>query len=139
MSRMFSAPQVNLYSEEVERAVEFYRELGFVETFRTPAQGAPIHVELQLDGFKLGVASAASAAADHGLELVLGHRGRGAEIAVWTDDADAAVARLVAAGAEPLSEPHDWLDSLRVAWVADRDGNPVELVQRRSLGSASAG
>ena len=46
--------------------------------------------------------------------------------------ADAAFARLTAAGGRALSEPHDWLDgTLRVAWVADLDGNPVELVERR--------
>ena len=28
--------------------------------------------------------------------------------------------------------PHDWLDALRVAWVADPDGNPVQLVQHRA-------
>ena len=26
---------------------------------------------------------------------------------------------------EPLSAPHDWLDDLRVAWVADPDRNPI--------------
>ena len=128
---MFSAPQVNIYSQDVLRAIAFYRAIGFEETFRTPRDGDPIHVELVLDGFKLGIASADSAAADHGLELDLAAPGRGIEIAVWTDDADEAFTRLVAAGARPLSEPHDWLDSLRVAWVADLDDNPVELVQRR--------
>ena len=48
---MFSAPQVNIYSEDVESAVEFYRRVGFEETFRTPQRGPPIHVELGLDGF----------------------------------------------------------------------------------------
>jgi catechol 2,3-dioxygenase-like lactoylglutathione lyase family enzyme len=84
-----------------------------------------------LDGLKLGVASVASAVADHGLDLDLGQPGRGMEVCLWTDDADAAVARLAAAGAPVLSPPHDWLGSLRVAWVADPDGNPVELVERR--------
>jgi hypothetical protein len=50
---------------------------------------------------------------------------------VWTDDADRAFADLTAAGASPLSAPHDWLADLRVAWVADPDDNPVELVARR--------
>jgi hypothetical protein len=27
--------------------------------------------------------------------------------------------------------PHDWLETLRVAWVTDPDGHPVELVQKR--------
>jgi catechol 2,3-dioxygenase-like lactoylglutathione lyase family enzyme len=128
---MFSAPQVNVYSNDVARGVAFYRELGFEETFRTPREGDPIHVELELDGFKLGVASVASARADHGLDLDLGSPGRGMEIALWVDDCDAAFSRLLEAGARPLSEPHDWLESLRVAWIADLDDNPVELVQRR--------
>jgi catechol 2,3-dioxygenase-like lactoylglutathione lyase family enzyme len=128
---MYSTPQVNVYATDVSRSVAFYRAFGFEETFRTPGEGDPIHVELVLDGFKLGVASVASAVADHGLDLDLARPGRGMEVALWTDDADAAVARLVAVGAPVLSEPHDWLGTLRVAWVADPDGNPVELVERR--------
>jgi catechol 2,3-dioxygenase-like lactoylglutathione lyase family enzyme len=128
---MFSTPQVNVYATDVARSVGFYRAFGFEETFRTPGEGAPIHVEMVLDGFKLGVASVASAVADHGLALDLAQPGRGMEVTLWTDDTDAAVARLVAAGAPLLSEPHDWLGSLRVAWVADPDGNPVEIVERR--------
>ncbi|WP_027344363.1 VOC family protein [Hamadaea tsunoensis] len=126
---MFTAPQVNIYSADVLRAVAFYCGFGFRETFRTPRDGVPIHVELRLDGFTIGVASAASAVADHGLDL--GGDARGMEIVLWTDDTDGAYARLVAAGAPSLSAPKDWLGNLRVAWVADPDGNPVELVQRR--------
>ena len=127
---------MNIYSDDVLRAVDFYRGIGFEETFRTPREGAPIHVELELDGFKLGIASVSSAVADHGLELDLSKPGRGMEVAVWTDDADAAFARLTAAGGRALSAPHDWLDgTLRVAWVGDLDGNPVELVERRGQSS----
>jgi catechol 2,3-dioxygenase-like lactoylglutathione lyase family enzyme len=130
---VLSTPQVNIYSQDVLRAVEFYRRAGFRETFRTPREGTPIHVELELDGFKLGIASAASAATDHGLELHLDAPGRGMEITLWTEDVDAAFADLVDAGARALSAPHDWLGgTLRVAWVADPDDNPVELVERRS-------
>lgn len=129
---MFSAPQVNIYSENVGRSVDFYRGFGFSETFRTPREGEPLHVELALDGFKVGIASVSSAVVDHGLELDLSQPGRGMEIVLWTEDADAAFASLVGAGARPLSEPHDWLESLRVAWVADPDGNPIELVERRA-------
>ncbi len=51
----------------------------------------------------------------------------------WTDDTDATFARLVAAGARALSEPHDWLGgTLRVAWSPIPDDNPIELVERRS-------
>ncbi|GAA5027778.1 hypothetical protein GCM10023317_76010 [Actinopolymorpha pittospori] len=132
VSRMFSTPQVNIYAADVARSVEFYRRFGFEESFRTPREGAPLHVELKLDGFTIGIAAVTSAVADHGLDLDLSKPGRGMEIVLWTDDADAAFASLVAAGARVLSEPHDWLGTLRVAWIADPDDNPIELVERRS-------
>jgi catechol 2,3-dioxygenase-like lactoylglutathione lyase family enzyme len=129
---VFSTPQVNIYAEDVLRSVAFYRSVGFEETFRTPREGTPIHVELELDDFKVGIAAATSAVADHGLEIDLSKPGRGMEIVLWTDDTDTAFARLTAAGARVLSEPHDWLcGTLRVAWVADPDDNPIELAQRR--------
>ena len=126
---MYSRPQTNLYSADVARTVTFYERLGFAETFRTPSEGPPIHVELVLDGFKLGVADVASARRDHGLDVTAD--GRGGEVCVWSDDTDAAYADLLAHGATSMSEPHDWLADLRVAWVADPDGHPVELVQKR--------
>lgn len=129
---MFATPQVNIYSADVARSLDFYRSLGFEESFRTPREGAPLHVELKLDGFTIGIAAVTSAVADHGLDLDLSKPGRGMEIVLWSDDTDAAFASLVAAGARVLSEPHDWLDTLRVAWIADPDDNPIELVERRS-------
>lgn len=130
VGRVFSTPQVNVYAADVARTVAFYASLGFVETFRTPREGRPIHVELRLDGFTLGVADAASARRDHGIDVT---PGRSMEVVGWCDDVDAVYASLVAGGAPSVSAPHDWLDStLRVAWVADPDGNPVELVQRRA-------
>jgi uncharacterized glyoxalase superfamily protein PhnB len=121
---------MNIYSRDVMRLVRFYASLGFQETFRTPTDGTPVHVELTLDGFKIGVASVDTAVADHGLRPDLG--GRPIEIVLWSDDADRDYARLTAAGEPSLSPPHDFLaDTLRSAWVADPDGNPIQLVQRR--------
>jgi predicted enzyme related to lactoylglutathione lyase len=48
---------------------------------------------------------------------------------LWCDDTDAGYARLTGAGSKTLSEPHDWLGNLRIAWIADPDGNPIQLVQ----------
>jgi catechol 2,3-dioxygenase-like lactoylglutathione lyase family enzyme len=120
--------QTNLYSTRVEDTVAFYQRLGFAERFRTPTEGPPIHVELDLDGFTLGVADVESARRDHGLDV--SSDGRGAEVCVWVPDVDAAHADLLNNGATTMSAPHDWLGSLRVAWVADPDGHPVELVQK---------
>jgi hypothetical protein len=39
---------------------------------------------------------------------------------------------LTAKGAPLLSAAHDFLDgSLRSAWIADPDGNPIQLVQQK--------
>jgi predicted enzyme related to lactoylglutathione lyase len=121
---------INLYSRDLPRAMAFYAGLGFVETFRTPESGQPEHVEFKLDGFTLGVATIEAAREHHGLRP--GGEGRWIEIVVWTDDTDAAVSALVAKGAPLLSPAHDFLDGkLRSAWIADPDGNPVQLVQRK--------
>jgi predicted enzyme related to lactoylglutathione lyase len=126
---MFRRPAINIYTRDLSRLVAFYEELGFRETFRAPTDGAPVHVEVALDGFTIGIASASAAAADHGLTPQLG--GRQVEIVLWTDDVDRDFARLTADGAPTLSPPHDFLSDLRLAWVADADGNPIRLVQRR--------
>src|SRR5215469_11086825 len=121
---------INLYSRDLPRAVGFYSELGFVETFRTPASGEPSHVELKLDGFTLGIATVEAAREHHSLRPE--GEGRWIEIVVWTEDADAASKALVGKGARLLSPAHDFLEGkLRAAWIADPDGNPIQLVQRK--------
>src|SRR5437016_4580969 len=65
---MFRAPQVNFYVEDIEAAADFYRGLlGFTETFRTPQQGTPIHIELRLDGLTFGLATIESLRDVHGV------------------------------------------------------------------------
>lgn len=131
---MFRDPQVNFYAEDVEASVRFYRDLfGFSETFRTPEQGTPIHVELRLGQLTLGLAAIESARDMHGLAVRIGPPR--AEVLVWTDDVDEAYAVLTAKGVRSLSAPHDFLGSLRAAWVADPDGNPVEIVAKRNEGA----
>jgi catechol 2,3-dioxygenase-like lactoylglutathione lyase family enzyme len=126
----FSDPSVNYYANDVETAARFYIEnFGFVETFRTPKQGAPSHVEIRLGGLTLGLASKAAGIAEHGLPLGDGGFPR-AEIVLWTSDVDAVYAALTAKGVPGLSAPHNFLGMLRAAWVTDPDGNPVEIVTR---------
>jgi|SRR5271157_446424 predicted enzyme related to lactoylglutathione lyase len=126
----FKSPLINLYSRDLPRAGAFYAELGFVETFRTPASGEPSHIQLKLDGFSLGIATVEAAKAHHGLRP--GGEGRWIEIVLWTDDTDAALSALVAKGAPVLCPPHDFLGGkLRAAWIADPAGNPIQLVQRK--------
>ncbi|MFI6266112.1 VOC family protein [Micromonospora sp. NPDC051006] len=125
---MFRTPQIILFSEDVPRAVAFYSRLGFIETFRVPTEGEPIHVDLVLDGYKIGVASVESTRDDHGLDPV--PTGQRAAVILWTDDTATAYTELIAMGAPALASPHEWLGRLLIAWTADPDGNPIQIVQR---------
>jgi catechol 2,3-dioxygenase-like lactoylglutathione lyase family enzyme len=124
---VFREPQVILFSADLSRAAAFYKSLGFAETFRVPAEGEPIHVDLVLDGYKIGIASAASTRDDHGLDPLA--EGQRAAVVLWADDTAAAYERLVAQGAPALKPPHVWLGRLLIAWTADPDGNPIQIVQ----------
>jgi len=124
----FTAPEVILFSGDVERAAEFYKRLGFAETFRVPQEGAPIHVDLQLDGYKIGFASIDSARQDHGLNPVTS--GQRATVTLWTQDTARAYQALTALGVPGLAAPSVWLGRLLIAWVQDPDEHPVQLVQR---------
>ena len=124
---MFRSPQVVLFSADVTRAAAFYESLGFTETFRVPEDGEPIHVDLTLDGYKIGIASVQSTRDDHGLQPVA--EGQRAAVVLWTDDTPKAYERVVEAGAPALAAPHEWLGRLLVAWTADPDGHPIQMVQ----------
>jgi catechol 2,3-dioxygenase-like lactoylglutathione lyase family enzyme len=123
---MFRTPQVILFSEDLMRAVAFYSSLGFTETFRVPTNGDPIHVDLILNGYKIGIASVASTRDGHGLDPI--PEGQRAAVILWTDDTAAAFAKITADGAPALA-PHEWLGRLLIAWTADPDGNPIQIVQ----------
>jgi len=123
----FRTPEVILFSENVERAAAFYSSLGFDETFRVPIDEGPIHVDLVLDGYKIGIASVDSTRDDHGLDPV--PNGQRAAVILWTDDTAAAFAEVTAGGAPGLVLPHEWLGRLLIAWVADPDGNLIQIVQ----------
>jgi uncharacterized glyoxalase superfamily protein PhnB len=124
----FTAPQVILFSADVEQASAFYQRLGFHETFRVPDEGAPIHADLVLGDYKIGFASMASSREHHGLQPV--SDGQRATVTLWTEDTEATYRSLTAAGVPGLAEPHVWLDRLLIAWVQDPDGHPIQLVQR---------
>ncbi|KRW91076.1 Predicted lactoylglutathione lyase [Alicyclobacillus hesperidum] len=124
----FYSPQINLYVECLEVSREFYEKLGFEVNFTAEIAGQAVHHELILDGWNLGIATKESAREVHGLSP---GKNSGCEIVFWTDDTDAAVQYLVEHGATMLSEPHDFLDDeLRVGWVQDPDGNPIQIVSR---------
>jgi catechol 2,3-dioxygenase-like lactoylglutathione lyase family enzyme len=131
---MISTAQVNLYVEEPEVSLAFYRDrFGFTETFRTPESGPADHVEVRLEGLVLGFGSRTAAAELHGLPVAAEGEPPGparAEVVLWCDDVDAEFDRLALGGVPVLIEPRD-SGSNRVAWFLDPDGNPVGLVAPR--------
>ena len=126
---MFTTGFVNLYTRDIEAALRFYRDLlGFHETFRTPREGTPEHVELTLGGFAIGLGTVEAARRVHGVDAEPGHPVM--TLVLWTGDADAAFAQLVAAGAPAVQAPHGSGNGNRNALVRDPDGNLVEIVSR---------
>ena len=128
---MFKAPQVVLFSRDLAHAADFYRALGFEEVFRIPREGTPIHIDLALDGYRIGLASEASTRDDHGLDPVVA--GQRAAVILWTDDTPAAYVRLQELGATPVKAPEPWLDRLLIAWVEDTDGHLIQVVQSAAV------
>jgi len=128
---MFVAALVNLYTHDIEAGLRFYRDLiGFEETFRTPAEGTPEHVELQLDGFTIGLGTVEAAKRVHGVDASPGSPAM--VLVLWTEDVDASYAELVAAGAPAIQPPHNSGNNNRNALLRDPDGNLVEIVAKLS-------
>jgi lactoylglutathione lyase len=122
---------VNLYTRDIEAGVRFYRDvLGLRETFRTPADGVPEHVELAAGSFTVGLGSVEAAKRVHGVDSTPGAPAM--VVVFWTDDVDATYEAVVAGGAPSVVEPHDTGNDNRNAVVRDPDGNLVEIVAKRS-------
>lgn len=128
---MFATGFVNLYTADIEAGLRFYRDLlGFEETFRTPREGIPEHVELTLDGFDLGLGTVEAAKRVHGVDASPGSPAM--VLVVWTDDVDTAFERLKAAGVPVVQAPRDSGNDNRNALLRDPDGNLVEIVAKVS-------
>jgi lactoylglutathione lyase len=115
----------SLYVADLPAALRFYRDLlGAEETFRYPAEGEPLHVEVRLGPTTLALSS---------YEAVLGYGlppatpGTPFELAVRVSDVDAAFAALRDAGTPVLREPWVAPNGQRVAYLTDPDGNRVHL------------
>ncbi len=128
---MFTDGLVNLYTGDIQAAVHFYGDLlGLAESFRTPTEGLPEHVEFQVGGFTLGLGSLEAARRVHGVEAEPGRPA--VALVLWTDDVDRAYASLAAAGVPGLRPPHDTGNDNRSALVRDPDGTLIEIVSRVS-------
>ena len=130
---MYIDALVNLYTRDIEAGLHFYRDLlGFTETFRTPAEGTPEHVELRLNGFTVGLGTVEAAKRVHGVDASPGSPAM--VLVVWTDDVDSACEALAAAGVPVLQPPHNTGNNNRNALLSDPDGNLVEIVAKASSG-----
>ncbi len=130
----FHGGQSNYYAQDVERLAAFYRDnFGFKETYRTPTEGAPEHVELRLGDYLIGLSSVEAGRRLHQLPLDPG-KPRG-EIVLWTNEVDQAHAMLMAKGVACIRAPHNFDVNeylrLRVAWYEDPEGNIFQTVCQR--------
>ncbi len=126
---MYSDAFVNLYTRDIESGLRFYKGLlGFEETFRTPKEGIPTHVELSLKGFGLGLSGVEAAKRVHGVDASPGSPAMA--LVIWTDDVDKSFEHLAAAGTPVVQPPHPSGKHNRAALFRDPDGSLVEIVAR---------
>ncbi len=120
----------NVFARTLEDPLRFYRDtLGLSETFRAPSEGPPEHVELELGPLNLSVSTLEALERNHGIRA--GGGPPRFELVLWVEDVDGADRWFRAAGAPSLSPPHDFAGRLRAAWIADPEGNPVQVVSRQ--------
>lgn len=128
---MITSGLVNVFSHDISAALAFYQEvLGLPETFRTPHDGSPEHVEMAAGGFVLALSTAEAARRVHGLDVEPGRPAL--SLVFWVDDVDATYDAVTAAGAPRVTAPHDTGNDNRNAVVRDPDGTLVELVAKRA-------
>lgn len=131
---VFHGGQSNYYVQDVERMAAFYRDnFSFKETYRTPQEGSPTHIELRLGEYLIGLSSVNAGRRLHHLPLEPG-KPRG-EIVLWTNNVDKAHTMLMAKGVYCIREPHNFDVNaqlrLRVAWYEDPEGNIFQTVCQR--------
>lgn len=119
---------INLYTDEMPRALGFYVDtLGFRETFRVPQQD-PAHVELVAGAVQIAL-TVSQAARDHqGIDPTPG--APTGCLVLWVHDLDAAFDTVTRVGALVVFKPRAAGNGNRNALVRDPDGNLVELVAK---------
>jgi uncharacterized glyoxalase superfamily protein PhnB len=116
---MFTEAFPILTVRDLPAALAFYTGLlGFRESYRFPGEGEAQFVTVKLGTSELGLAAGeAEPAASFSL-------------CVYTDDCDAAVGQLRAAGTPVVEEPADQPWGERMARVTDPAGNGIVIVAR---------
>ena len=110
-----------LSTPDLPRALTFYRDLlGGTVSYQFPPTGEPEYVGIDLGKSHLGIGAEPDAPA-------------GAQrfsLWIYSDDCDAAVTKLRAAGVPIIDEPVDQPWGERMATVTDPDGNKVIIATR---------
>ena len=102
---------------DMQRSVGFYRDvLGFSLEYGFPSKEAPQFASLAIEGGKLGLGFTEEPVESGSTSIWL-----------YTDDVDAAVAELEAAGVPVIAPPADQPWGERVASLADPDGYVVHV------------
>jgi lactoylglutathione lyase len=114
-----------VYAGDLARSIVFYELLGLVPSYRWPPHGEAEFVVLRLGDWAIGLGTDDVPERLHGSRFGDGLR---FELCAYVDDVDAEVARLRAEGVDVLHEPEDKPWGERAAYVADPDGNPVQLI-----------
>ncbi len=111
-------------TQDMGRVLGFYRDLlgGRVEFEFSGPDGDPAYVGLDLGASHLGIGVSQTPTG--------GPLPRPISLWLYTDDCDAAVERLRAAGVTIIEEPGEQPWGERVARVLDPDGNEVIIGQR---------
>lgn len=125
---MLTSVMPNLYSTDVQRAIGFYRDtLEGTETFRTPTEGPPEHVEIRVGDVIIAITSSDSLE-EAGLPAAT--KGHPMELVMWCESTDETVVALRNANVPILVEPFDHISGHRRAYVTDPDGNRIALVSQ---------
>jgi lactoylglutathione lyase len=121
-----------LHTDNLDQLVAFYSQLmGLPVTYKFPPEGEPQFVTVGVGDSTIGLG------AYTGVERFVGaipRGGRPFQLCLYTDDLDADLMRLRAAGVtvhlEPIEQP--WNE--RLCYIADPDGNLIMLTQPWSGG-----
>lgn len=120
---MFMSAFPILSTPDLERALRFYRDvLGGAVGYRFPSHGEAKYVGLDIESTHIGIG--------HDPDAKPSPEAQRISLWVYTDDCDAAVRQLRAAGTRVLEEPTDQPWGERVARVHDPDGNVVLIGSR---------
>lgn len=107
---------------DLPRLQDFYqRVLGATEVSRTPDEGPAFYVGLRVGDAELGLVAQASTEVGTTPRILLS-----AEV---SDDVDALLERVEAAGGTVLGPPNDMPWGQRVAHTLDPDGNALNLTR----------